>query len=227
MGTAMSDLETLIPQAVELVIDGEPLAIKPLKVGQMPAFLRAITPVMQQIGGDGIDWLALFGERGDDLLTAVSIAVGKPRGWVDALDADEAMFAGIVHELGRFYLLSRAADFPALLSDPALLAETINDLEPLATERVLQALNLPQSVLTAVRASRHFSGKMPPETLGDVLYVARAVSPRENPLDALDERVAASTEAAVAAIGLDEATVREVLAASGDEIYSIVVALEA
>ena len=87
----MSDLETLIPQAVELVIDGEPLAIKPLKVGQMPAFLRAITPVMQQIGGDGIDWLALFGERGDDLLTAVSIAVGKPRAWVDALDADQAI----------------------------------------------------------------------------------------------------------------------------------------
>lgn len=87
----MSDLETLIPQAVELVIDGEPLAIKPLKVGQMPAFLRAITPVMQQISGDGIDWLALFGERGDDLLTAVSIAVGKPRAWVDALDADQAI----------------------------------------------------------------------------------------------------------------------------------------
>ena len=91
MGNAMSDLETLIPQAVELVIDGEPLAIKPLKVGQMPAFLRAITPVMQQIGGDGIDWLTLFGERGDDLLTAVSIAVGKPRAWVNELAADEAI----------------------------------------------------------------------------------------------------------------------------------------
>ena len=91
MGTAMSDLETLIPQAVELVIDGEPLAIKPLKVGQMPAFLRAITPVMQQIGGDGIDWLTLFGDRGDELLTAVSIAIGKPRAWVDELAADEAI----------------------------------------------------------------------------------------------------------------------------------------
>ena len=91
MGNAMSDLETLIPQAVELVIDGEPLAIKPLKVGQMPAFLRAITPVMQQIGGDGIDWLTLFGERGDDLLTAVSTAVGKPRAWVNELAADEAI----------------------------------------------------------------------------------------------------------------------------------------
>ena len=91
MGTAMSDLETLIPQAVELVIDGEPLVIKPLKVGQMPAFLRAITPVMQQIGGDGIDWLTLIGERGDELLTAVSIAIGKPRAWVDELAADEAI----------------------------------------------------------------------------------------------------------------------------------------
>ena len=87
----MSDLETLIPQSIELVIDGEPLAVRPLKVGPMPAFLRAITPVMQQIGGDGIDWLALFGECGDDLLTAVSIAIGKPRAWVDELAADEAI----------------------------------------------------------------------------------------------------------------------------------------
>jgi len=87
----MSDLDILIPQAVELVIDGVPLTIMPLKVGQLPAFLRAITPVMQHLGGDSIDWLALFGERGNDLLTAVSIAVGKPRDWVDALDADQAI----------------------------------------------------------------------------------------------------------------------------------------
>jgi hypothetical protein len=87
----MSDLDKLVPQAFEITLAGESVAIKPLKVGQMPVFLRAITPVMQQIGGDGIDWLALFGERGDDLLAAVSIAVGKPRAWVDELAADEAI----------------------------------------------------------------------------------------------------------------------------------------
>ena len=91
MGAAMSDLEALIPQSIELVIDGEPLAIKPLKVGQMPAFLRAISPVMQQLTASEIDWLALFGERGDDLLSAIAIAVGKPRAWVDELAADEAI----------------------------------------------------------------------------------------------------------------------------------------
>lgn len=87
----MSDLDKLVPQAVELSLAGDVIAIKPLKIGQMPAFLRAITPVMQQLGSNGIDWLALFGEHGDDLLTAVSIAIGKPRAWVDALDADEAI----------------------------------------------------------------------------------------------------------------------------------------
>ena len=87
----MSDLDKLVPQAFEITLTGEAVSVKPLKVGQMPAFLRAITPVMQQIGGDGIDWLALFGERGDDLLTAVAIAVGKPRAWVDDLAADEAI----------------------------------------------------------------------------------------------------------------------------------------
>ena len=87
----MSDMDKLVPQAVELSLAGDVVAIKPLKIGQMPAFLRAITPVMQQLGGNGIDWLALFGEHGDDLLTAVSIAIGKPRAWVDALDADEAI----------------------------------------------------------------------------------------------------------------------------------------
>lgn len=87
----MSDLEKLVPQATELAIHGETLAILPLKVGQMPAFLRAITPVMHQLSSSEIDWIALFGERGDDLLSAIAIAVKKPRSWVDDLAADEAI----------------------------------------------------------------------------------------------------------------------------------------
>jgi hypothetical protein len=87
----MTDLEKLIPQALALSINGETLAIKPLKVGQMPAFLRAISPVMQHLSQLEINWLALFGEHGEDLLSAIAIAVGKPRLWVDELAADQAM----------------------------------------------------------------------------------------------------------------------------------------
>ena len=87
----MSELETMVPQGIELLIAGEPLLVKPLKVGQLPGFLRAISPVMQQMASSEIDWLALFGERGDDLLSAIAIAVAKPRAWVDELAADEAI----------------------------------------------------------------------------------------------------------------------------------------
>ena len=87
----MSELETMVPQGIELLIAGEPLLVKPLKVGQLPGLLRAISPVMQQLTTSEIDWLALFGERGDDLLSAIAIAVAKPRAWVDELAADEAI----------------------------------------------------------------------------------------------------------------------------------------
>ena len=87
----MSDLETLIPPGVQITVAGETLTLKPLKVGNLPAFLRAISPVMQSLTAPAIDWLALFGERGDDLLSAIAIAVGKPREWVDDLAADEAI----------------------------------------------------------------------------------------------------------------------------------------
>ncbi|MGD7268482.1 hypothetical protein ACQCQ6_25565 [Ralstonia pseudosolanacearum] len=87
----MNDLDKLIPQPAELTVGGETLAIQPLKVGRLPAFLRAISPTLQQLNATQIDWLGLFIERGDDLLQAVAIAVDKPRAWVDALAADEAI----------------------------------------------------------------------------------------------------------------------------------------
>ena len=141
------------------------------------------------------------------------------------LNADEAMFAGIVNDLGRFYLLARVADYPALLEDVVVLAETINDLADKATEKVLNALTLPPSVVEAVLTSRKYSGAMPPASLGDLLYIARAVSPRQDPFDELDSRVDLENNRAFD-LGLDQSVVTEVIAASGDEIYSIVVALE-
>ena len=141
------------------------------------------------------------------------------------LNADEVMFAGIVHDLGRFYLLARAAEYPALLEDTVVLAETINDLAERVTEMVLDALKLPSSVVDAVLASRQFSGVMPPASLGDILFVAGVVSPRRDPFEELDARVIPLANSAVT-LGLDQSTVAEIIAASGDEIYSIVIALE-
>jgi hypothetical protein len=134
MNAAMHDLEALIPQAVELVIDGAPLAIKPLKVGQLPAFLRAISPVMQQITSTEIDWLALFGERGDDLLSAIAIAIGKPRAWVDELAADEAIL-----------LAAKVIEVNADFFNRAVIPKLDHLLVPVTTTAVAKADGLMRS----------------------------------------------------------------------------------
>jgi len=86
-----NELEVLVPPTVELTIAGETLTLAPLKVGQLPAFLRAAGPILSKLSAPEIDWLALLGMRGDDLLTALAIVAGKPRVWVDELAADEAI----------------------------------------------------------------------------------------------------------------------------------------
>lgn len=87
----MGELDILVPPGIDLNIAGEAISLKPLKVGQLPAFLRVISPVMKHLSAGEINWLELFGERGDDLLAAIAIAVGKPRDWVDDLAADDAI----------------------------------------------------------------------------------------------------------------------------------------
>ncbi len=122
----MSDLDKLVPQAFEITLAGETVSVKPLKVGQMPAFLRAITPVMQQIGGDSIDWLALFGQQGDDLLAAVAIATAKPRAWVDDLAADEAILlaAKVIEVNADFFTRTVMPKLDGLFAQASTVAAT-------------------------------------------------------------------------------------------------------
>lgn len=87
----MTELEQLTATPQALDIAGETLLISPLKVGQLPAFLRAITPLIEYLRAPVIDWLALLAQRGDDLLAALAIAVKKPEDWIHALNADEAL----------------------------------------------------------------------------------------------------------------------------------------
>jgi hypothetical protein len=74
-----------------LDVNGEAIVVRPLKAGQIPAFLRAITPALRHFAALEIDWLGLLGQRGDDLLAALALAVGKPREWVNDLSADQAI----------------------------------------------------------------------------------------------------------------------------------------
>lgn len=160
-------------------------------------------------------------ERSVDVAALAYVIADKMSG----LNADEAMFAGIVHDLGRFYLLAQAADYPELPKQPTALAEAINELEELATRRIFEALKLPELIIEAVWVSKQGGKTLPPASLGEVLFIARALSPAQDPFVTTRSKSPATRKAL--GLGLDKRFVTDIIEASSEEIYSIISALEA
>ena len=157
-------------------------------------------------------------------VAALAYVVGRR---LSSLPADEAMLAGIVHDLGRFYLLGVAAEHhPELLKDQATLVVALDELDRTAGRRLLEAVGLPPTIVDAVAQRGVFGGSMPPQSLSDVLFLACWLAPSANPFEDPELRETARAQEG-AALGLDRQTIADFVTASGDEIYSIALALEA
>ena len=99
---------------------------------------------------------------------------------VTYVNPDTAMFTGIVHEVGGFYLLSRADGFPGLLDeDPEKWAELCEDV---VTREVARKLALPEPVAEAIFELRGSWLQMPPSTLLDTLLLANMYASVPSPL---------------------------------------------
>jgi HD-like signal output (HDOD) protein len=137
-------------------------------------------------------------------------------------DPEAAFFAGIVHEIGGFYLISRAASFPGLLS---------GDLEPWhglgeaqVGRAVLNALSVPADILAALDAMWDGYLAMPPQSLGDTLLLADELASTESPLDALSGMSRNGLSADIDLVIGDD-MLQGILADSAEEMASLISAL--
>ena len=97
----------LPPVPVTLVIGGERLELTPLKVGDVPAFARAVQPVAASLSASP-DWLALLAEHGEAVIDAVAIASRRPPEWVTNLALDDAVrLAEAVFEVNADFFIQR------------------------------------------------------------------------------------------------------------------------
>lgn len=62
----------------------------------------------------------------------------------------EAMLAGLLHEVGKLYILARADSFPDLFGDPTVLVGLLEDWHSALGHAILGAWGLPESVVIAV-----------------------------------------------------------------------------
>lgn len=157
---------------------------------------------------------------------------------ITGLDPDAALFAGLVHEVGGFFLLSRAGDYPALLEPTSAATEgsmaatqSVDDddsddesvrIEGELCLAVLRKLNVPAVVITAVSDYQAGFLSMPPHSMGDTLLLAEFLASVPSPLRTL-RTLGAAEPGGKASIdmAIGEDSLAEILKESAAEVSSI------
>ena len=139
-------------------------------------------------------------------------------------DPETALFAGIIHEIGGFYMLSRAADIPELLEGD--FSDWLEGGEVLVGRQVLEKLNVPGSVTEMIETFWDGFLAMPPVTLADTLLLAEELAPVPSPLHQLKNRLSDGELNASIEMMIGEETLTLILKESADEIDSLTKALQ-
>jgi putative nucleotidyltransferase with HDIG domain len=85
---------------------------------------------------------------------------------------DLASFSGLVHDLGQFYALWRAARYPALVARPREVRQLAHEHHAAIGAAMLRGLKLSEPIVEAVRSHEHDPGTLPPGGLAQLLSVA-------------------------------------------------------
>lgn len=113
----------LPPVPVSVEISGEHIDLTPLKVGEVPAFARAVQPIAASLSASP-DWLALLAEHGEAVIAAIAIATRRPVDWVAGLDLDEAVrLAEAVFEVNADFFIRRL--LPSVMQAAARIGQTL------------------------------------------------------------------------------------------------------
>lgn len=95
-------------------------------------------------------------------------------------DADTAMFAAMLLNIGQFFLLARTATLPALGEDPERFAKLVHKHHLAVTHALLDALDVPDTVVAAL-TNMPQRVAWPPKDLASILSLAQAHTTTPNP----------------------------------------------
>jgi len=234
---ALDDPDCHIDEAIRLVLSEPQLAARTVAIANTAAFggsagapvtnvrsavsrigyrrLQALVAslIVRQFGNRIVDpGLRSKAEQLWEHTTHVAAIAHSLARRVTGIDPDTALFAGIVHEVGAFYLLARADEFPGLLDDDA---ENWGALcEDVVSAEVMKKLSIPPLVAEAIGEMRGGWLNMPPGTLLDTLLLANQYAPVPSPLSKRTEPPAHG-ESAIDFL-FDEQTLNEILAEAAE-----------
>lgn len=98
---------------------------------------------------------------------------------------DTALFAGMMVDIGPFYLVSRASEFPAMENHIDRFTEFVEIWSDPVSRAILKNFGLPDLVLDAYNYDHASGGTWPPKTLSDVVFTATLACETPNPFDSV------------------------------------------
>jgi HD-like signal output (HDOD) protein len=151
-------------------------------------------------------------------VAAVSRAVARR---VAGVNADEAMLAGLLHGLGRLYILTRAIRFPELLEDPPVLAEIMRDWHTSIGKSIVENWGFGEGICAAIELQNDLERDVDAGA-GDLVDVlALGVLLADCGHDAAAIELSAQGVPALARLGLDAAACIALVAESEVEMREL------
>jgi putative nucleotidyltransferase with HDIG domain len=138
-----------------------------------------------------------------------------------AANPDEALLAGLLHDIGKLHLLNSVESHPELLQDDAALDELSALWHAELGRAILESWDMPEAICMATDNHHVLDREHPGEPdLTDIVLVANL---HAHCTDGADRCAGLAWEAlpAVRRLGMDQESKEEVLAQSMDEIHAL------
>jgi len=140
------------------------------------------------------------------------------------VNADEAMLTGMMHAIGKLYVLTRAIDHPELFASETTLTEIIGDWHASIGKAILENWNFSESMAQAVGQQSDFSRvEDGPPDLSDVIAVSILMASHIADMPGLG--AALHGLSAAKRLGLDEEKTAAVMRESAAEVTALSEAL--
>jgi HD-like signal output (HDOD) protein len=140
-----------------------------------------------------------------------------------SLNGDTALLTGLMHNVGRIYILTRASKFPALVADPLTFNSINRDWHMNVARAVLENWRMPEEIVDAVGGYEDMDRELRgPVTLTDVLSLATQLERnRQSPENGADDHLIKSLQR----LQVQPFDVHTVLDESAEEIAALKSAL--
>lgn len=90
------------------------------------------------------------------------------------IDDETAFLCGLMHEVGKLYILTKAEEFPEFIGDEASLNAVMDEWTPQITKSIVESWGFPEDVIESTDPEAYLNHEPDEEpTLADVVHVAK------------------------------------------------------